>query len=72
VNLRHKKPLALFTPKYLLHHRPATSALEDFTTGRWAGRPGDRPQAWCLQLTRAAWQPCGLQAMQFLAQFALN
>ncbi|KIY92445.1 putative 2-oxoglutarate dehydrogenase E1 component DHKTD1 [Monoraphidium neglectum] len=45
VNLRHKKPLALFTPKYLLHHRPATSALEDFTTGRYFNRVIDDGKA---------------------------
>ena len=32
------KPLVLFTPKFLLHHRPASSALEDFTTGTFFNR----------------------------------
>ena len=32
-NLPYQKPLVVATPKYLHHHRPATSALEDFTTG---------------------------------------
>jgi 2-oxoglutarate dehydrogenase E1 component len=32
------KPLVLLTPKYLLHHRPATSALADFTTGTFFNR----------------------------------
>lgn len=27
------KPLVLFSPKYLLHHKPATSALSDLSTG---------------------------------------
>jgi 2-oxoglutarate dehydrogenase complex dehydrogenase (E1) component-like enzyme len=38
VNLRAKKPLVLFAPKYLLHHTPATSALADFTTGTYFNR----------------------------------
>ena len=32
------KPLVLLTPKWLLHHRPATSALADFTTGTFFNR----------------------------------
>lgn len=32
-NLPYKKPLVLLTPKYLLHHKPATSALQDLATG---------------------------------------
>ena len=32
------KPLILLTPKYLLHHRPATSALSDFATGTFFSR----------------------------------
>jgi len=32
------KPLVLLTPKYLLHHRPATSALADFTVGTFFNR----------------------------------
>ncbi len=33
VNMPCIKPLVLFSPKYLLHHKPATSALSDFSTG---------------------------------------
>lgn len=33
VNVPYRKPLILFTPKFLLHHTPATSALQDFCTG---------------------------------------
>ena len=32
------KPLVLLTPKWLLHHRPATSALADFTAGTFFNR----------------------------------
>lgn len=32
-NLPYKRPLVVLTPKFLHHHRPATSALDDFTTG---------------------------------------
>ena len=32
------KPLVLLTPKYLLHHRPATSALVDFSVGTFFNR----------------------------------
>lgn len=32
------KPLVLLTPKSLLHHRPATSALADFTVGTFFNR----------------------------------
>lgn len=28
-----RKPLIVFSPKYLLHHRPCTSALDDFAPG---------------------------------------
>lgn len=38
MNRPFDKPLILFTPKHLLHHRPATSALEDFTTGTYFNR----------------------------------
>lgn len=33
MNRPYQKPLVLLTPKFLLHHRPATSALSDFATG---------------------------------------
>ena len=32
------RPLVLLTPKYLHHHRPATSALEDMTSGTFFNR----------------------------------
>ena len=32
-NLPYQRPLIVMTPKFLHHHRPATSALQDFTTG---------------------------------------
>jgi Transketolase, pyrimidine binding domain len=32
-NLPYQRPLIVATPKFLHHHRPATSALQDFTTG---------------------------------------
>ena len=38
LNRPFQKPLVLLTPKYLLHHRPATSALQDFTTGTFFNR----------------------------------
>ena len=38
MNRPFDKPLILFTPKHLLHHRPATSALEDFTSDRYFNR----------------------------------
>ena len=38
VNRPHKTPLVLFTPKYLLHHRPASSALRDLTVGTFFNR----------------------------------
>ncbi|KAF6260765.1 thiamine diphosphate-binding protein [Scenedesmus sp. NREL 46B-D3] len=45
VNLPHKKPLVLFTPKYLLHHRPCSSALRDFTIGTFFNRVIDDGKA---------------------------
>lgn len=45
VNLQHKRPLALFAPKLLLHHRPATSALADFTAGCFFNRVIDDGKA---------------------------
>lgn len=33
MNRPFQKPLVLLTPKFLLHHRPATSALSDFAIG---------------------------------------
>eukprot|EP00879_Flechtneria_rotunda_P017667 GHRR01018519.1.p1 GENE.GHRR01018519.1~~GHRR01018519.1.p1 ORF type:complete len:632 (+),score=225.54 GHRR01018519.1:2874-4769(+) len=45
VNLPHKKPLVLFTPKYLLHHRPCSSALKDFTIGTFFNRVIDDGKA---------------------------
>lgn len=39
------KPLVLLTPKYLLHHRPATSALVDFTVGTFFNRVIDDSKA---------------------------
>lgn len=38
LNRPFQKPLVLLTPKFLLHHRPATSALHDFTTGTFFNR----------------------------------
>ena len=38
LNRPFQKPLVLLAPKYLLHHRPATSALKDFTTGTFFNR----------------------------------
>ena len=38
LNRPFQKPLVLLTPKFLLHHRPATSALQDFTTGTFFNR----------------------------------
>lgn len=38
LNRPFQKPLVLLTPKYLLHHRPATSALKDFTAGTFFNR----------------------------------
>jgi 2-oxoglutarate dehydrogenase E1 component len=38
VNLPYSKPLVLFTPKKLLHHRPFTSALKDFGKGTFFNR----------------------------------
>jgi IS5 family transposase len=32
-NLPYKRPLIVAAPKFLHHHRPATSAIQDFTTG---------------------------------------
>ena len=32
----YAKPLVVFTPKWLLHHRPCTSALQDFDEDRCA------------------------------------
>lgn len=37
-NLPYKKPLVVASPKYLLHHTPCTSALEDFSTGSFFNR----------------------------------
>ncbi|KAF0699311.1 Aste57867_10101 [Aphanomyces stellatus] len=30
---KYRKPLVMFTPKYLLHHRPCTSELDNFSLG---------------------------------------
>lgn len=38
LNRPFQKPLVLLAPKYLLHHRAATSALQDFTTGTFFNR----------------------------------
>lgn len=38
MNRPFQKPLVLFTPKFLLHHRPASSALEDFLPGTFFNR----------------------------------
>lgn len=38
MNRPYQKPLVLLTPKFLLHHRPATSALADFATGTYFNR----------------------------------
>ena len=50
------KPLVLLTPKYLLHHRPATSALVDFSVGTFFNRVIDdgKVHILCTQFTRAA------------------
>ncbi|KAL3139978.1 hypothetical protein ABBQ38_004265 [Trebouxia sp. C0009 RCD-2024] len=45
LNRPFQKPLVLLTPKYLLHHRPATSALQDFTTGTFFNRVIDDGKA---------------------------
>eukprot|EP00049_Salpingoeca_infusionum_P001127 m.45424 g.45424 ORF g.45424 m.45424 type:complete len:1130 (-) comp10879_c1_seq2:213-3602(-) len=37
-NLPYSKPLVVFTPKYLLHHKPCTSALSEFTAGNFFHR----------------------------------
>ena len=42
------KPLVLLTPKYLLHHRPATSALADFTVGTFFNRVIDDSKVYLL------------------------
>lgn len=39
------KPLVLLTPKYLLHHRPATSALADLTVDTFFNRVIDDGKA---------------------------
>jgi 2-oxoglutarate dehydrogenase E1 component len=38
MNLPYKKPLIMFTPKYLLHHRPCTSALGDLASSTFFNR----------------------------------
>jgi 2-oxoglutarate dehydrogenase E1 component len=38
MNRPFQKPLVLLTPKFLLHHRPATSALADFASGTFFNR----------------------------------
>ncbi|DBA67070.1 hypothetical protein WJX79_005030 [Trebouxia sp. C0005] len=45
LNRPFQKPLVLLTPKFLLHHRPATSALHDFTTGTFFNRVIDDGKA---------------------------
>ena len=35
----YAKPLVVFTPKWLLHHRPCTSALQDFDEDRCVATP---------------------------------
>ena len=48
-NLPYQRPLVCATPKFLHHHRPATSALRDFTTGA-QHRACREPARWrCLQ-----------------------
>jgi len=42
---RARRPLVLLTPKYLHHHRPATSALEDMTSGTFFNRVIDDGKA---------------------------
>uniref|UniRef100_A0A061RGW0 2-oxoglutarate dehydrogenase E1 component n=1 Tax=Tetraselmis sp. GSL018 TaxID=582737 RepID=A0A061RGW0_9CHLO len=38
MNRPYRKPLVLITHKFLLHHRPCTSALRDFTDGTFFNR----------------------------------
>ena len=38
MNRPFQKPLILLTPKHLLHHRPATSALSDFSANTFFNR----------------------------------
>jgi len=45
MNRPYAKPLILATPKWLLHHRRATSALQDFTTGKYFNRVIDDGKA---------------------------
>ena len=48
---RARRPLVLLTPKYLHHHRPATSALEDMTSGTFFNRVIDDGKARRLRHT---------------------
>lgn len=45
MNLPYKKPLVLFTSKFLLHHKPATSALADLASGTFFNRVIDDSKA---------------------------
>jgi 2-oxoglutarate dehydrogenase E1 component len=38
VNLPFRRPLIMLTPKFLLHHKPCTSALSDFGPGTFFNR----------------------------------
>ena len=53
------KPLVLLTPKYLLHHRPATSALVDFSVGTFFNRVIDdgKVRTLCTRPTYSTQQP---------------
>ena len=52
------RPLVLLTPKYLHHHRPATSALHDMTSGTFFnrviddGKVSSHPSACCFDCHR--------------------
>ena len=64
MNRPFHKPLVLLTPKFLLHHRPATSALSDFATGTYFNRVIDDSKVPASRLTAHNWrhhtatQPC--------------
>ncbi len=47
LNRPYNKPLVLFTPKALLHHRPFTSALKDLTAGTFFNRVIDDGKVSC-------------------------
>lgn len=56
------KPLVLLTPKYLLHHRPATSALADFTVGTFFNRVIDDGKVYLLLLITESHQSSTLSS----------